>query len=72
MWDGEPPPDLPSNLVTRAWMPQQDLLAHPHTRALVTHGGLLSLQEALYHAVPLGETQLVGQALRPLPASPPG
>jgi glucuronosyltransferase len=34
-------------------LPQQDLLAHPNLKVFVTHGGLLSLQEALYHQTPL-------------------
>ena len=34
-------------------MSQQDLLAHPNLKVFVTHGGLLSLQEALYHQKPL-------------------
>ena len=29
------------------------MLAHPNLRVFVTHGGLLSVQEALYHRTPL-------------------
>nr|XP_045587430.1 UDP-glycosyltransferase UGT5-like [Procambarus clarkii] len=35
------------------WLPQQDILAHHNVKVFITHGGLLSLQEALYHATPL-------------------
>ena len=31
-------------IVIRKWIPQQDLLAHPHLAVFVTHGGLLSVQ----------------------------
>ena len=36
-----------------AWVPQQDVLAHPNTRLLVSHGGLASLTESIYHLTPL-------------------
>jgi glucuronosyltransferase len=38
---------------TYAWIPQQALLEHPNTRALVTHGGINSIVEALTYAVPM-------------------
>ena len=52
-WNEDSIPDLPSNVILTKWVPQQDLLAHPNLKAFVTHGGLLSLQEAIYHRTPL-------------------
>ncbi|KZC13493.1 PREDICTED: UDP-glucuronosyltransferase 2C1 [Dufourea novaeangliae] len=51
-WEGGKIKDLPSNVRTAAWWPQQDLLGHPKLRAFVSHGGLLSLHEAAYHGAP--------------------
>lgn len=45
--------DLPSNIRLSSWLPQQDLLAHDNIRLFITHGGLFSLQESVYHGVPL-------------------
>ncbi|XP_078609118.1 2-hydroxyacylsphingosine 1-beta-galactosyltransferase-like [Branchiostoma floridae x Branchiostoma japonicum] len=50
---GMPPSNLGNNTKLMAWLPQNDLLAHPHTRAFVTHAGINGLYEALYHAVPV-------------------
>ncbi|XP_057328398.1 UDP-glycosyltransferase UGT5-like [Microplitis mediator] len=51
-WEGSKINNLPSNIRTGAWWPQQELLGHPQLRAFVSHGGLLSLHEAAYHAAP--------------------
>jgi len=47
-WEGEVE-NLPSNVLVSSWLPQQDLLGHPNLRVFVTHGGLGSLVEAIYH-----------------------
>ncbi|KAJ3662447.1 hypothetical protein Zmor_006797 [Zophobas morio] len=46
-------PDLPANVKLGRWLPQQDILGHPKIRAFVTHGGLLSMFETVYHGVPV-------------------
>jgi len=47
-WD-KPIPNLPANVKLVSWVPQQDLLGHPNLRVFLTHGGLGSLVEAIYH-----------------------
>jgi len=47
-WDAEVP-NLPKNVRLSSWLPQQDLLGHPNLKVFVTHGGLGSLVEAIYH-----------------------
>ena len=45
--------NLPSNVRTIKWAPQNDVLGHHSVQACVSHGGENSLYEAAYHAVPM-------------------
>jgi len=45
--------ELPANVITRPWVPQQDVLGHPRTRLFISHCGNLGTQEAKYHGVPV-------------------
>lgn len=44
--------DLPPNVKISRWLPQQDILGHKMLRAFITHGGLLSMYETVYHGAP--------------------
>ncbi|XP_063052932.1 UDP-glucuronosyltransferase 2B20-like [Engraulis encrasicolus] len=52
-FNGERPQHLPPNVRIYKWIPQNDLLGHPKTKAFITHGGSNGLYEAIYHGVPL-------------------
>ncbi|XP_044269389.1 UDP-glycosyltransferase UGT5-like [Tribolium madens] len=45
--------DVPDNVKIVNWVPQQDVLAHPNIIAFISHGGLLSTIETVYHGVPI-------------------
>jgi len=59
-WETEKMDDLPKNVKLSKWVPQQDVLAHPNIRLFITHGGLLSTEEAIYHGVPLAGIPMFG------------
>uniref|UniRef100_A0A668UMX2 UDP-glucuronosyltransferase n=1 Tax=Oreochromis aureus TaxID=47969 RepID=A0A668UMX2_OREAU len=50
---GEKPEALSPNIRIYDWIPQNDLLGHPKTRAFITHGGTNGIYEAIYHGVPM-------------------
>ncbi|KAL5273666.1 UGT2A1.2 family protein [Megaselia abdita] len=55
LWKWENPnlPGKPANVFISSWFPQDDVLAHPNVKAFITHGGLLSTTEAIYHGTPI-------------------
>ncbi|TKS78450.1 UDP-glucuronosyltransferase 2A2 [Collichthys lucidus] len=52
-YNGEKPETLGANTRLYNWIPQNDLLGHPKTRAFITHGGANGIYEAIYHGVPM-------------------
>ncbi|XP_012995721.1 UDP-glucuronosyltransferase 2A1 isoform X2 [Esox lucius] len=50
---GVKPETLAPNTRLYDWIPQNDLLGHPKTKAFITHGGTNGLYEAIYHGVPM-------------------
>ncbi|CAG7721437.1 unnamed protein product [Allacma fusca] len=52
-WEGVHPKNIPENLLLLPWIPQKILLAHPRIRGFITQGGQVSIQEAIYNAVPV-------------------
>ncbi|NP_001166584.1 UDP-glucuronosyltransferase 2B22 precursor [Cavia porcellus] len=52
-FDGKKPDTLGANTRLYKWIPQNDLLGHPKTRAFITHGGANGVYEAIYHGIPM-------------------
>ncbi|XP_068127946.1 UDP-glucuronosyltransferase 3A1-like [Hyperolius riggenbachi] len=52
--------EIAPNVKIMDWLSQNDLLGHPKVRLLVTHGGINSLHEAVYHGVPVLGIPLFG------------
>jgi len=51
--DGLDTSNVPPTVQVAGWINQKLFLAHPHTRAFITHGGLGSLGEAIHARVPM-------------------
>lgn len=52
-FDNETSADIPSNVMIRKWIPQNDVLVHQNVVLFISHGGLFGTTESLYHGVPL-------------------
>ncbi|XP_015426916.1 PREDICTED: UDP-glucuronosyltransferase 2B31-like [Myotis davidii] len=52
-YDGKKPDTLGPNTRLYKWIPQNDLLGHPKTKAFITHGGINGIYEAIYHGIPM-------------------
>ncbi|XP_054584582.1 UDP-glucuronosyltransferase 2B31-like isoform X2 [Eptesicus fuscus] len=52
-FDGKKPDTLGTNTRLYKWIPQNDLLGHPKTKAFITHGGTNGIYEAIYHGIPM-------------------
>ncbi|XP_017558420.1 UDP-glucuronosyltransferase 2A1-like [Pygocentrus nattereri] len=59
-YTGEKPDTLAPNTRLYDWIPQNDLLGHPKTKAFITHGGTNGIYEAIYHGVPMVGIPLFG------------
>jgi glucuronosyltransferase len=45
--------ELPPNIKTVKWLPQNDILGHVKTTLFITHAGANGMAEAAYHGVPM-------------------
>ncbi|XP_003222407.1 UDP-glucuronosyltransferase 2A1 isoform X1 [Anolis carolinensis] len=52
-YKGKRPETLGTNTRIYDWIPQNDLLGHPKTKAFITHGGTNGIYEAIYHGIPM-------------------
>ncbi|CAI9172057.1 unnamed protein product [Rangifer tarandus platyrhynchus] len=52
-YSGKKPDTLGPNTRLYEWIPQNDLLGHPKTKAFITHGGTNGIYEAIYHGIPM-------------------
>ncbi|KAM4747515.1 UDP-glucuronosyltransferase 2A2-like [Rhinophrynus dorsalis] len=59
-YTGERLDTLGNNTMTVDWLPQNDLLSHPNTKAFLAHGGENGVYEAIYHGVPIIGVPLFG------------
>ncbi|XP_023382236.1 UDP-glucuronosyltransferase 1-9-like [Pteropus vampyrus] len=52
-YTGPRPSNLAKNTILVKWLPQNDLLGHPMTRAFITHSGSHGIYEGICNGVPM-------------------
>ncbi|XP_014640895.1 PREDICTED: UDP-glucuronosyltransferase 1-3 isoform X1 [Ceratotherium simum simum] len=62
-YTGTPPPNLSKNTILVKWLPQNDLLGHPKTRAFITHSGSHGIYEGICNGVPMVMMPLFGDQM---------
>nr|XP_048302232.1 UDP-glucuronosyltransferase 2B17-like [Myodes glareolus] len=60
-FEGKTPDTLGPNTRVYKWLPQNDLLGHPKTKAFVTHGGANGIYEAIHFGIPMIGIPLFGE-----------
>ncbi|XP_046750933.1 UDP-glycosyltransferase UGT5-like [Diprion similis] len=63
-WENDTMENKPKNVRIGKWLPQNDILSHPNLKVFVTHGGISSLMETVYHEVPIVGIPLFGDQKR--------
>ncbi|XP_053511186.1 UDP-glucuronosyltransferase 1A10 isoform X5 [Artibeus jamaicensis] len=62
-YTGTRPPNLSKNTILVKWLPQNDLLGHPKTRAFITHSGSHGIYEGICNGVPMVMLPLFGDQM---------
>lgn len=62
-YTGSRPSNLAKNTILVKWLPQNDLLGHPKTRAFITHSGSHGVYEGICNGVPMVMLPLFGDQM---------
>ncbi|KAM4836413.1 UDP-glucuronosyltransferase 1A5-like isoform 1-T1 [Thomomys bottae] len=62
-YTGSRPSNLANNTILVKWLPQNDLLGHPKTRAFITHAGSHGIYEGICNGVPMVMMPLFGDQM---------
>ncbi|KAM4836412.1 UDP-glucuronosyltransferase 1A1-like [Thomomys bottae] len=62
-YTGSRPSNLANNTILVKWLPQNDLLGHPKTRAFITHAGSHGIYEGICNGIPMVMMPLFGDQM---------